>query len=231
MNRSFVILFILSGIAVFAFSLFSLITHSENSNESVSPSIKPPEFLYAIDYPKTVDVQIQFPVGLALDPAGNMYLLEWISASIHAFNRTGEYLGSFEHVGDLQEMSAMWNSASAIDSVGDMYVPVGNSIQVLDSRGNQKFSFGDEGSLDGQFQGPLWVAIDSKGYVYVSDHWNNRIQVFDSLGDHMLTFGEYGQLDGQFNHPTAIFVDKMDRIYVAESNNERLQVFGSIHHR
>lgn len=38
-------------------------------------------------------------------------------------------------------------------------------------------SFGHHGSGNGQFNAPTGIAVDSRGYVLVSDWGNSRIQV------------------------------------------------------
>ncbi len=43
----------------------------------------------------------------------------------------------------------------------------------------------DAGKENGKFNIPSDVACDSRGRVYVADHWNDRIQVFDSEGKHL----------------------------------------------
>ncbi|WP_218251203.1 hypothetical protein [Candidatus Magnetobacterium casense] len=42
--------------------------------------------------------------------------------------------------------------------------------------------WGDKGTGDGQFKYPTGITVDSSGYVYVVDTWNNRIQKFISDG-------------------------------------------------
>ena len=43
-------------------------------------------------------------------------------------------------------------------------------------------TWGSEGSQPGQFSGPIGIAIDKAGFIYVSDAENDRIQKFTSDG-------------------------------------------------
>ena len=42
---------------------------------------------------------------------------------------------------------------------------------------------------DGQFNGPLYIAMDGSGKYYVVDSANSRVQVFDDSGEFQLKFG------------------------------------------
>lgn len=42
------------------------------------------------------------------------------------------------------------------------------------------------GSGDGQFVQPYGIAVDSSGYIYVADRYNNRIQKFPTAQENTL---------------------------------------------
>ena len=50
-------------------------------------------------------------------------------------------------------------------------------------------SFGTEGTGAGQFKGPLGVAVDGAGNVWVADAGNNRVEEFSSAGAFIKTVG------------------------------------------
>ena len=85
-----------------------------------------------------------------------------------------------------------------------------------------------------EFTWPAGIAVDSHGWVYVSDEHDNVIRKFDPDatkpfptydpdGEAVLTFGERGSGPGQFDGPTGIEFDSDDNLYVVESRNDRVQ--------
>lgn len=87
--------------------------------------------------------------------------------------------------------------------------------------------WGSMGIGDGQFLSPHGIAIDSQGYVYVSDRDRNDIQKFTSNGTFAKKWGTNGSAPGEFNHPYEIVIDSSDNIYIVDKNNNRIQVFDS----
>ncbi|MBV7339090.1 hypothetical protein KFU94_64910 [Chloroflexi bacterium TSY] len=87
--------------------------------------------------------------------------------------------------------------------------------------------WGREGTGDGQFIGPVDVAVDSSGNVYVAEWENDRIQKFDNSGTFLTKWGVVGDGDGQFVGPRGVAVDGNGNVYVADSGNHRIQKFNS----
>ena len=88
-------------------------------------------------------------------------------------------------------------------------------------------SWGSSGTLNGQFNSPFGVAVDSSGNVYIADAGNDRVQKFTSNGDFITKWGTQGTDYGQFNNPTGVAADSSGNIYIADTDNHRVQVFTS----
>ena len=69
----------------------------------------------------------------------------------------------------------------AVSPDGDIFVTdSGNHrVQIFDSDGHHRGTFGQEGTNDGEFCYPAGITIDAAGYIVVSDH-TARIQVFNT---------------------------------------------------
>jgi len=73
----------------------------------------------------------------------------------------------------------------AWDAAGDTFISDGyinSRVAKVDKDGHWLKSWGEFGSLPGQFNTPHTIATDAQGNVYVGDRGNRRIQVFDGEG-------------------------------------------------
>lgn len=123
------------------------------------------------------------------------------------------------------------------------------SIYVADTGNNRivKFnpfgyfikSWGIEGTGDGEFRQPCFIASDSQDNIYVVDRVNSRIQKFDKHGTFITKWGtnggvsvedpleNWGIADGDLFLPVGIAIDNHDNVYVTDSSNNRVQKFNS----
>jgi DNA-binding beta-propeller fold protein YncE len=86
-------------------------------------------------------------------------------------------------------------------------------------------TFGERGGLDGQFIGPLAIAADKQGCVYVSDPIRARVQKFGPDGTFILGFGSAGNRPGNFVRPKHIGIAGDGYIHVVDAAFNNVQVF------
>ncbi len=130
-------------------------------------------------------------------------------------------------------------SALAIDRLGNVYVADtgNNAIRKVAPDGSvgTLAGGGEPGWLDGagraaRFNGPVGVAVDRQGNVYVADTYNDRIRRIgrDGTVTTVAGSGTPGNLDGpgmaaQFDTPGAIAVDKEGVLFVADTGNDAIR--------
>jgi DNA-binding beta-propeller fold protein YncE len=177
---------------------------------------------------------INRPEGLAVDQQGNLLVVDtWNNRVIRA-DSSGKLLASFGAVGAKDGQFTCPRSA-ATDKSGNLYVVDNwnNRIEKFSPDGKFLMKFGKQGSpkgydeKPGQFLYPYGIAVNSKGFIYVSDLNQNRIHKFDPNGKFVMMWGTEGRQDGQFSKPAGLAIDSTDRLYVADLGNDRIQAFRS----
>ncbi len=83
----------------------------------------------------------------------------------------------------------------------------------------------DKGEKPGQFLFPTYLALDSKGNLYVTDTLNSRVQMFDAEGKYVKSFGQRGNAWGMFDKPKGVAIDSFGNVYVADSGWSNVQIF------
>lgn len=93
----------------------------------------------------------------------------------------------------------------------------GDRIALCAPNGEKLRTFGKRGRGDGMLLGPQYMALDGRGYFFVTDFGNNRVSKFDTDGNWVLSIAG---LSG----PTGIAV-LGDEVFVSERSAGRIAVF------
>ncbi|MEN6343108.1 MAG: PKD domain-containing protein, partial [Methanospirillum sp.] len=190
-----------------------------------------------------------YPMGVAVDTAGNIYLLSmWYTSShreahVSVYAPTGELLREWGSSDDIPIIDTITNDGHmnnplgiALDTAGNVYIAdtENNRIQKFTSTGTFIAKWGANGgngttgSGDGEFSGPSGITVDRHGDIYVADTGNHRIQKFRPDGTFVAKWGTHGSGNGQFDHPDDVDVDPAGNVYVADVWNNRVQKFAPI---
>lgn len=122
---------------------------------------------------------VRFPAALALDRAGNLYVVDSLRLKVFIFNPEKKVARAFSLKGAIPGRSIK-PKGIAVDSFGHVYVTdaVNNNVLVFDNEGMFLHTWGRTGRIIGDFWTPTGIFIDDRDYIYVVDQSNNRIQIF-----------------------------------------------------
>ena len=198
-----------------------------------------------------LSAQLNFPRGLAVDSAGNVYIADSENNRIRKVATNGVITtvagnGVYAYGGDggaATNASLQAPSGVAVDSAGHVYiadrynnrirkVDVTGTITTLAGNGNFGYSGDGGAATNATLNYPFAVAVDWVGRVYISDTENTRIRRVETNGIIQVlagngNFGYSGDggpaLDARLDSPNGVAVDEQGRVYVADYNNLRVR--------
>lgn len=203
-----------------------------------------PRLVMGQEYEATVGIPMQLgqfrdAKGIAIDPAGNIFVGDAETNTITKFDSNGNPLFKFggRGTGNGQfifpsgpRSGTNYLIGLTTNSAGELFVPdfENNRVQKFSNAGVFISSFGSTGSANGEFFQPSAVALDANGNIFVSERGNHRVQKFSSTGTFITKWGVSGTGDGAFGEyggASGIAVDDQGNVYVADGSGGRIQKF------
>ncbi len=179
----------------------------------------------------TTPFELYGPRGLATDDQGRVFVADTGNKRILVFDANGNYLTQF----------GSWGAAPgqfdepvgvAIDSQGLIYISDtwNQRVQVFapDSSGlifTQLLEWDVEGWESQSLENKPFIAVNSKGHVFVSVPELSRILEFDAQGQPVRAWGEYGVQPHQFGLPSGLTIDPQGYLWVCDALNRRIMRF------
>ena len=199
---------------------------------------------YSGDNGPATSAQLNYPEGVAVDAAGNLYIADAANSVIRqvssgviatvAGNGTPGYSGDS---GPATSAELDDPEGVAVDAAGNLYIAdsanncirkVSNGvITTVAGTGWPGYS-GDNGpATSAQLSDPWGVAVDVSGNLYIADEGNNLIRkVSSGVITTVAGSGAYGYsgdngpaTSAQFDGPSAVAVDAAGNLYIADGFN------------
>jgi sugar lactone lactonase YvrE len=185
------------------------------------------------------------PYGVAIGPRGAIYVADGGEANrirvVQPDGAVSTLAGGKEGFIDGLGAAAAFNTPSsiALDHLGNLYVAdTGNHAIRRIAPGGAVTTLAGNGSpgyVDGigraaQFNGPVGIAVDDAGIVYVADTYNDRIRRIapDGTVTTLAGTGKPNLFDGPgpaaaFDTPSALAVDHDGNLYIADTGNNAVR--------
>jgi len=166
------------------------------------------------------------PRGVAIDKAGNVYILDSGNYRIKKFDSKGRFLTQWGSAGKGEgKFARPWKMT--VDSSGVVYVgdwdPNDRRMQKFTSAGQFIGEWRSEALSAGS---PSGFALDSHGNLFLAG--GSRVGKFTPDGKLITEWGRRGEGDGEFfAQSLGLAVDASDNVYVTDAYNHRVQKFDS----
>lgn len=195
--------------------------------------------------------ELNYPTGVAVDAAGNIYIGDQGNNCIRKVNTggiittiAGSGPGGYSGDGGPATLALLSTPAGvAVDAAGNVFVGdlgnqrirkinTGGIISTIAGTGVQGFSGDGAAATLAQLNQPAGVSVDSSGNVYIADFTNSRIRKIDTGGiiSTIAGTGVQGNAgDGgaatlaQLNQPYGVAVDVTGNIFIADYFNQRIR--------
>jgi len=207
---------------------------------------------YSGDGGAATSAELYNPGGVAVDSAGNIYIVDSYNQRIRKVDTSGNIStvagnGTPGYSGDggAATSAELYDpTGAAVDSAGNIYITdyFNNRIRKVDTSGKistvagtgaHGYS-GDNGlATSAELYLPSYVAVDSAGNIYVADEGNNRIRKVDVSTGYISTVAGNGTkgysgdnglaTSAELSNPMGAAVDSAGNIYIADIGNNRIR--------
>jgi RHS repeat-associated protein len=198
--------------------------------------------------------ELNEPFGVAVDTAGNIYIadngnnrIRKVTASSGDISTVAgnEICGYSGDGGPAASAELCEPYRVSVDTAGNLYIADrGNNrirkvtastgdISTVAGNGTQGYSGDGGAATSAELHGPIDVAVDTAGNIYIADYGNNRIRkVTVSTGDISTVAGNGTQgysgdggaaTSAELYYAVGVAVDAADNIYIADSGNNRVR--------
>lgn len=171
--------------------------------------------------------------GVCIGQNGTIYAADYGASGIAEFDgMDGRLKGTVDvDTSSIPDAKTPQIYCALVNSAGNIFAddPANNRVHVIGPDGKSLFHFGPstEKKENPHFNGPSFMALDSKDNLYLVDTGFSRILKYDSKGKYLATIGTIGIKPGELNYPAGLAFDKGDVLFVANAMDSNVQAFNT----
>jgi len=195
--------------------------------------------------------ELNYPTGIAVDGAGNVYIADSWNNRIRMVNTTGIIttvagtgVQGYSGDGGAATSAQLYTPhALALDGSGNLYISdtrnncirrIGSSGIITTIIGTGIWGYSGDGgpASSAQLKAPVGITLDAAGNIFFADNFNQCIRKVSTAGT-ITTIAGNGTLgfagDGgsataaEFNYPMGVAVDRQGNLYVSDYSNNRIR--------
>ncbi|MBF0548128.1 MAG: NHL repeat-containing protein [Candidatus Riflebacteria bacterium] len=173
---------------------------------------------------KIID-KVKFPMDVACDKNGNVYVIFSRQPAIHKYDMMGSFLGAIGGNG-----KAAFIHPTSIQIVDDkIYVTDYGSRRIvkMSLTGEVEQEFSKKGEFE-PMKGPSSVFVDHKGNIFLLDLGEVPVVVLDPKGEVLSKIGQVGKDPGQFLYPRGIVANENGQVFVLDNSRNVVLKFKNL---
>lgn len=225
----------------------SRLTKDKRTPDRMSVYSQKGEFIREWGSTGKADGQFDFPGGLAISKAGEVFVADQTNRRVQVFDREGKFLRTWGEYGvQPGQFGGNTNPKSRVG--GPNFIALGQDgsvftteasvgrVQQFSPEGRPLMAWGTledkAGGFGGQFTafkanliGPIGICFDHQDRLWITAV-SGRVQCFTREGRYLGGFGDtQGTAPGQFYAPHGIALNSRGEIFVVDTYNHRVQKF------
>ena len=196
---------------------------------------------YTGDGGKATSATLWYPLGVALDSSGNLYIADDANGVIRKVDTSGT-ISTFATNAGFSGLGAMATDSSnnlfVVDQASCVVWKISPAAVVNAIAGNGVCGFSGDGgpAVQAELNVPAGVAVDKHGNIAIADWGNNRVRVVDTAGV-INTFAGNGTcgfsgdggpaISAELCAPIGVAVTSKETVYIADELNLRIRKVAS----